>query len=62
MNKEYIKKLLKIANEVHEIQEKLSKDIPKDTQVSWSDVELNSKINYLIGYIQGLEWWNNENE
>ncbi len=64
MTTKYLQKLLALAKEIHELQivesDKLqrasqSKKVPEGIQTDWETVRINSKINYLIGYIMAIE-------
>ena len=65
MNKNYENKLVELAKEIHQMQlgetQTLSEiDSLKKVGVDWKTLQLNSKINYLIGYIMALEEEHNE--
>ncbi|MEK6878924.1 MAG: hypothetical protein AABY22_04915 [Nanoarchaeota archaeon] len=56
MTEEYMKKLIELAKEIHEMQLKESDEFKgKEVPVKWEVITLNSKINYLIGFILALE-------
>ena len=50
MTKNYIKKLIRLAEEVRELQLK-----NQELELSWDTVKFNSKLDYLIGYILALK-------
>ena len=64
MTTEYLQKLVALAKEIHGLQieesDKLQnvaqrKTVSEGIQTDWETVRINSKINYLIGYIEALE-------
>ena len=60
MTKNYIKKLIRLAEEIRELQLEESKSLGQEVaeqklELSWSTIQLNSKLNYLIGYILALK-------
>ena len=56
MTPDYIKKAVSLAKEIHELQLSLMQKIKQKGDVDTTDVRvINSKINYLIGYITALE-------
>ena len=60
MTKNYIRKLIQLAEEVRKLQLKKSKLLGEKlanqtVELSWDTIQLNSKLNYLIGYILALK-------
>lgn len=54
----YKKKLIELAKEVHELQLKETKNRAEKEnliETNWNTMQLNSKINFLIGFILGLD-------
>lgn len=54
----YARRLVELAKEIHEMQVTKTKMLAQQggkIKIDWDTIQLNSKINYLIGYILGLE-------
>ena len=56
MTEEYKKRLTQLAKEIHQMQlEQSDKLKGKKVGVNFDTLSLNSKINFLVGYILALE-------